>query len=177
MSNAEYLAEYRKRRYAENREAMYDAIKRYRAENRERVRQSHREYHSRNREQRSENHRLYREANHERLLVANRVTSKEHYRKNPNYYWHKKQKRRAVEVQATPKWADTGRMFAIKEEAKRITEETGVPHSVDHIVPLRGINAAGELIVCGLHWEGNLQVMPLVENKAKGNRWWPDMPL
>ena len=40
---------------------------------------------------------------------------------------------------------------------------------VDNIVPLKSA------IVCGLHWEGNLQLLTSVENIKKGNRTWPDM--
>jgi len=58
-------------------------------------------------------------------------------------------------------------MYAL---AKRRTRETGIVHSVEHIVPL-----AGE-IVCGLHWHGNMEVRPLRDNLVKGTRWWPDMP-
>lgn len=55
-------------------------------------------------------------------------------------------------------------------EAKRIGQETGVKHHVDHIVPIKSP------IVCGLHCEANLQILPEAENIRKGNRHWPDMP-
>lgn len=44
------------------------------------------------------------------------------------------------------------------------------PSEVDHIVPLTSD------LGCGLHWEGNLQVIPAAANLAKKNFWWPDMP-
>jgi hypothetical protein len=41
---------------------------------------------------------------------------------------------------------------------------------VDHIIPLKSD------FVCGLHCHTNLRVITAEENKAKNNRYWPDMP-
>lgn len=89
--------------------------------------------------------------------------------------------REAAQIRATPPWADPKKIAAIYEEAARLTAETGIPHHVDHIVPLQGPVATwgpfkGMRIVFGLHWEANLQVIPARDNVKKGNRWWPDMP-
>ena len=45
--------------------------------------------------------------------------------------------------------------------ARRLTEETGVKHEVDHIHPI----SKG-----GLHHPGNLQILTKYENQSKGNR-------
>ncbi len=50
------------------------------------------------------------------------------------------------------------------EEAYRRTQATGVPHVVDHIIPLRGDPFHG------WHEVGNLQVLTSAENLAKGNK-------
>ncbi len=53
---------------------------------------------------------------------------------------------------------------AVYAEAKRLTEETGVLHHVDHIIPLQGRD------VSGLHVPWNLQVITGSDNSRKGNR-------
>jgi hypothetical protein len=79
-------------------------------------------------------------------------------------------RRRASKLQATPLWADREAIARLYAEAQKRTTETGIEHHVDHIVPLRSA------IVCGLHCEANLQVLPGPTNVAKSNRYWPDMP-
>ena len=77
--------------------------------------------------------------------------------------------RRASERRATPCWADAAATRALFREAKAVTQETGVVHAVDHVVPLN------HPLVCGLHWHGNMSVITHTENMHKGNSYWPDM--
>ena len=63
-----------------------------------------------------------------------------------------------------PKWANKENIAAIYKEARILGQ------SVDHIIPLT------HRLVSGLHCEANLQIMPMTENRKKGNRIWPDMP-
>lgn len=79
-------------------------------------------------------------------------------------------RRRFLVTSAQPKWADSSKMMEIYRLRDSISKATGVTHHVDHIVPLKS------KLVCGLHNEFNLQVLPGVENLKKHNRHWPDMP-
>lgn len=65
---------------------------------------------------------------------------------------------------ALPSWADVDAIRAIYRQAAAVSLATGIPHSVDHIVPLRGAD------VCGLHVEFNLRIITRSENSAKCNR-------
>jgi hypothetical protein len=76
-------------------------------------------------------------------------------------------KRFAAKMSATPPWADMDAIAAVYSEAVRLSAETGVPHDVDHIVPLRSP------VVCGLHVAWNLRPLPKLENIRKGNRLTP----
>lgn len=68
-------------------------------------------------------------------------------------------KRRAKKRNQTPDDADFEKIKLIYEECKRISEETGIPHEVDHIIPI----SKG-----GLHHQDNLQIISMKENRMKG---------
>lgn len=79
-------------------------------------------------------------------------------------------RRQLILRQAYVPWADDELIAEAYALARLRTLATGIPWQVDHIVPLNSD------LVCGLHWEGNLQVIPAAANLAKSNDWWPDMP-
>lgn len=74
-------------------------------------------------------------------------------------------KRHSAELQRTPAWANHAAIRAVYQEAARLALETGIPHDVDHVVPLRG------RLVSGLHVHNNLRPLPAKENRAKNNKF------
>ena len=91
----------------------------------------------------------------------------EEHRRYRAKYPHKRRaiaaKRRATKLNATPIWANL-------ENIKEFYMEADYQQMhVDHIVPL--INPK----VCGLHWEGNLQLLTAADNLAKSNKLIPEM--
>jgi hypothetical protein len=74
-------------------------------------------------------------------------------------------RRRAAKIKATPEWADHAAIKAVYALRADVEGLTGIPHHVDHIVPLRGKR------VSGLHVHNNLQVIPATENLKKNNRF------
>ncbi|MCR4319756.1 MAG: hypothetical protein NUV74_05395 [Candidatus Brocadiaceae bacterium] len=77
----------------------------------------------------------------------------------------KSRARDARKLKAMPIWACKQSIENIYAGAQRLTVETGIIHHVDHIVPLK------HQLVCGLHVEHNLRVIPAVENMSKGNQF------
>jgi len=81
--------------------------------------------------------------------------------------------RRFYERRATPKCStveDRKAVRAMYREARRLTRETGIRHSVDHIYPLVHHR------ICGLHIARNMEVKPLIDNLRKGNYWFEGEP-
>ncbi len=68
-----------------------------------------------------------------------------------------------------PLWRDINKISEIYDECRRITEQTGTPHHVDHIIPLRGKN------VSGLHVHQNLRIISSDENQRKNNKFLPEL--
>jgi hypothetical protein len=69
-------------------------------------------------------------------------------------------KRRAMKLQAIPKWFDKEKVDLVYAKAKEWDMH------VDHVIPLQGKN------VCGLHvWE-NLQLLDKSLNSIKGNQYY-----
>ena len=138
----------------------------YLAANKEHRAATNREWRARNKGRIYAQQKAWREANAEHVAAKLREWTDE----NPHRWREYTAARKALQLQATPKWADKGAMLEFYEEASFLTEVVGGEWHVDHIVPLQS------KLVCGLHNQFNLQVLPAKENQSKNNRFWPDMP-
>ena len=87
------------------------------------------------------------------------------YKDNPGKYHAKTMARRAAKYNRTPSWANMSTIRRIYELCHMISEDTGIVHHVDHIIPMLGKN------ISGLHVHQNLQILPATDNWAKGNRY------
>lgn len=70
-------------------------------------------------------------------------------------------------LSATPVWLTEEHhqeMVYLYQEAQRLTQETGINHHVDHIMPLKHDK------LCGLHVPWNLQILTQTENLKKSNK-------
>lgn len=96
--------------------------------------------------------------NHDKALAAQRRYKAE----NPEAMKLLEIKRRASEKQFF-----IGEAYRLAKLREKIC---GGKWHVDHIVPIQS------KLVCGLHVESNLRVIPAFMNISKSNRHWPDMP-
>lgn len=97
--------------------------------------------------------------------VNRKVDHKDHYNKHKRYYIYKSTNRKAHVKRAIPSWANQEQIKRIYAACAKITEQTGIEHHVDHIIPLQGEN------VCGLHVENNLAIIPAKMNLQKSNKY------
>ena len=115
--------------------------KEYRAENAEQIRRYAKQYYERNKDRLKE----YREENRARYDAHCRA-------------------RQARQYKATPPWACIESISLKYKERNAMSALTGIPHHVDHVIPLNGDN------VCGLHVQNNLRVIPARDNMRKKNQ-------
>jgi hypothetical protein len=169
----------REKRTPEQRAATRERYVSWLSANREHKRQYDATYHKANAERKSLANSAWRLANSEAFKKVNREwrEANPHYVKalkkawclaNPDKVASYRAVRKAKLIQRTPRWLrekDYEMMAAFYLLARMLSDETGEPHHVDHIIPLQGEK------VSGLHVPGNLQVLTAFENIKKHNTW------
>ena len=177
---AERQREYNRRSHAKHKEKRNAYSREYASKDPEGVKRRNAEYYAANRERERARAAAYRAANPEKATAANarrysergaeeRERGKKYRAENPDKIRQLAARRRAHKAQAVPAWANLNAISIVYAEAQRRSDADGAFH-VDHIVPLRS------KLVCGLHVENNLSVIPAVVNLYKSNTSWPDGP-
>lgn len=160
MRTSEENKAYMKAYYLRNREAMRAQQAVYNGANREKLREWHKTFYAANKERRRAGMKAFHAAN----PGYRKKYMDQYYAENRSKFVAKARSRRDhILENATPSWADEMAIEQMYALAARKSRETGIPHEVDHIVPL--IHPK----VCGLHVEHNLQVLTRAENRAKRN--------
>lgn len=119
-----------------------------------------RDSYERHAEKRRARRRAYYHANKEQQSERNR----EWRALNPGKNAAKSMAYEARKKQAMPAWADRAAIDAVYERCAAMNRLGDTQYQVDHIMPL------ASPIMCGLHVDYNLQIIPARENQSKGNR-------
>jgi len=135
-------------------------IKQWQQDNKHKVNKATRTWRLNNPDKAAETHKTY----YNKVKVQKLQYNKLWRQDNPALVQHYNVTRRATILQAKVSWIDENVVQQIYDESVTLTSSTGIQHHVDHIIPLV------HNLVCGLHWEGNLQVLTATENQSKGNK-------
>lgn len=112
-----------------------------------------------------EKHRAYNRARMARLRERDKNYSRT--KDDPTGQRRVEARLRGTNPDALVSWANPVIVANIYARAKELRAR-GEDVQVDHIVPIQSDE------VCGLHWEGNLQLMMGINNKRKGNSFETD---
>lgn len=137
--------EYAHQHYVDNKDTYTNQLKLHRANNPEYYTEYNKLRYRRHKHQHNNQVKQWRDSNRSNVLAACA-------------------KRRTLQLQRTPGWADDGAIKEVYKRRESISQITGIVHHVDHIIPLKGKT------VCGLHVEYNLQVIARGANLEKGNK-------
>jgi hypothetical protein len=133
----------------------------YYLKNKEKRKKQIKEWEENNKDKRKEYHKNWHLKNKDRRNKAAKIRAK-----NNREVWNERWAfRKALKLQATPKWADLEKIKVLYEKAKWLESLTGLKYHVDHVIPLVNDN------VCGLHCWYNLQILEASLNIGKGNRY------
>jgi hypothetical protein len=114
----------------------------------------------------------YREANIDVCRKRSNESSKKYYERYPEKLRAKSSKYRAVKLDRLPKWItkeEESQIRSMYKLCRKISKITGIPHEVDHVLPLQG------RLVSGLHTISNLQIITKEQNATKSNKLLEDM--
>ena len=162
-ANKERLAEAARKRYLENKEEYTAANKANYQKNKDAYKQRAKKWAAENPEKRKQVVRKYNNAD----PIRRYEKGKKHRLGNPGYYAAAYKARQLRKKQAMPSWADVKSIEAMYRQSAWVTKITGIKHHVDHYYPLKSD------IVCGLHNEFNLRIIPAKVNLRKHNHF-PD---
>lgn len=151
----------------------------YMARNKENQKRIAKEWYERNKELTKERARAWALANPEKRHAIHRKNRdkdlENHNARNRRWFAKNKDKRasyegkrRAAQLQRTPKWLTEIDLWMIEEAyhiAQVRTEHFNLPWHVDHVIPLQGRK------VSGLHVPSNIQVILAKENVKKSNKY------
>jgi len=151
-------------RYLENCDTIKSRVIKRRVDNPEKVRSEKKKEYTKHKDKYLERAKEWAKANPNKVKTSGKAFRS----RNPDAYYQAVVRRRMLKAQRTPFWIteeDHEVMRGVYKECRAISQSTGVPHQVDHIVPLRGE------LVSGLHVPGNLKIITAKENRSKSNRY------
>jgi len=177
-SNLEAHLEKERKYYRDNKETLDSYTKEYREKNTDHIKAYHKQYYTDHEDEKLIYSKEYYEENKAASMAyslkwgrenkeSRKIARGKYADKNLEKYKQWARNSALARKTQSPVYADRVKMD-IKYRASRImTKLTGKMYCVDHIIPIQGELASG------LHHEDNLQVIPMITNSAKGNRFVP----
>jgi hypothetical protein len=160
-ANREALVEASRRRYIEKKEEYQEAGRRNYEKNKEAYKARAKKWVEKNPGKRKAAVDKYNNGD----PVRRYESGKKHRLSNPGYYAAAYKARQQRKRQAMPFWANEESIKAIYRQAAWVEKMTGIKQHVDHYYPLKND------LVCGLHVENNLRIIPAFDNLSKGNKF------